>query len=150
MTNRKQSIEEFLESMNSFKRNMEFRGIDSPSSPRITPSQWGVIMLIVQRSEVSVKDVSQALHISSSAATQLVDGLVESGYVTRKEYAKDRRKVVLTLSKKTKTQVEKMKGRMVEKFLTMFELLTDKEFEQFFTLNKKITDSFLKKSLSKK
>ncbi len=132
--------------MGSLRRNMAFRDTDSTKTPRITPSQWGVVMLIGQRGATSVKEVADALHIRSSAVTQLVDGLVESGYVERKEHAKDRRAVVLTLSKKTKNQVEKMKGHMVKKFLEMFEVLSDKEFDQFCTLHRKIAQRFSSKN----
>ena len=136
--------------MESFKRNMALRGIESPITPRITPSQWGVIMLIGQREKVSVKEVANTLQISSSAATQLVDGLVKSGYVMREEHTEDRRTVVLTLSKKTQKQIEKMKSGMVQKFLEMFEVLTDKEFEQFFFLHKKIAQRFSEDNSPKK
>ena len=150
MTNRKQKIEELVESMSSFKRNMAFRGIGEHKAPKITPSQWGVLMLIGQSSEVSVKEVASILHISSSATTQLVDGLVKNGYVIRKEQIKDRRAVVLTLSQKTKNQFEKMKTQMIQSFLGIFEALTDKEFNQFCFLHKKIAQGFLKKNKANK
>ena len=145
MTNRKRQIEELLEGMASMKRNMPFRGIESNKMPRITPSQWGVVMLMGQRGKASIKEVADALHMTSSAVTQLVDGLVENGYVEREERAEDRRGVVLTLSKKTKSQIEKMKGQMVKKFLEVFEVLTDEEFDQFCALQKKISTRFSSK-----
>ncbi len=146
MTDRKQQMEELVESLGSLRRNMSSRGIDSMKTPRITYSQWGVVMLIGQRGAISVKEAADTLRIRSSAVTQLVDGLVESGYVERKEHAKDRRAVILTLSKKTKSQVEKMKGHMVKKFLEMFEVLSDKEFDQFCTLHRKIAQRFSSKN----
>ena len=100
-------------------------------------------MLIIQRGKVSVKEVAQTLHVSSSATTQLVDGLVKSGYVKREEDAKDRRTVVLSLSQKTKKRVEEMKKQMVQKFLKVFEVLTDKEFNQFCILHAKVAQRFL-------
>jgi len=146
MTNRKQQIEELVESMGSLKRNMTSCGIDSTKTPRITPSQWSVVMLISQRGVTSVKELADALNIRSSAVTQLVDGLVENEYVERKEHAEDRRAVALTLSKKTKNQVEKMRVHMVKKFLEMFDILNDKEFDQFCNLHKKIAQRFLNKN----
>lgn len=135
-----------MEAMRSLKQSRIFRRTHFSKLPRITPSQWGVLMLIEQCGKSSVKDVAHALHISSSAATQLVDGLVESGYVEREKYAKDRRAVVLTLSKKTEKQVGKMKKQMSQKFLEIFEVLSDKEFTQYCALNKKIVQRFLNKN----
>ena len=142
MKNRKPQIEELLEGMSAMRRNMSFRGLETSKMPRITPSQWGVVMLIGQRGSASIKEVATALHMTSSAVTQLVDGLVENGYVERVERAEDRRLVTLTLSKKTKNQLDKMKGHMVKRFLETFEVLTDDEFDQFCILQKKLSQKF--------
>lgn len=143
MTNRKQKIEELMENFQSLRRTMVFQATPSMKIPRITPSQWGVLMFIEQRVESTVKDVARALGITSSAATQLIDGLVVSGYVTRGTQAKDRRVVILTLSKTTKVQVDKMKKEGLQKILKFFEVLSDKEFNQYVVLNKKIVERLL-------
>lgn len=106
--------------------------------PGVTPSQLGVLMVLEEQDAVSVKEVASMLGITSSAATQLVDGLVAGGYVMRSENKNDRRKMVLTLSSTTKKQVNKMKEDMTKKFLGLFEVLTDDEFDQFLMLHDKI------------
>jgi DNA-binding MarR family transcriptional regulator len=145
MINRKQKVKELLENFQSLRRSMAFHAPGALNIPRITPSQWGVLMFVEQKSKSSVKDVAKALGITSSAATQLIDGLVASGYMVRETPEKDRRTVVLTLSKKTKAQVDKMKKEGLRKFLYLFEVLNDKEFGQYILLNKKIVDKLLKK-----
>ncbi len=138
MTNRKQKVEELLTDLRSLRHTMKFRMAGSARTPRITPSQWGALMLIEERGESTVKDLANALGISSSAATQLVDGLVSNGYVVRKVHVEDRRSVTLTLSKKTVAQVEKIKKQSLQKFLKFFAVLSDREFDQYIALNKKI------------
>jgi len=113
--------------------------------PRITPSQWGVLMFLKQHGESTLKDVAEAFNITSSAATQLVNGLVDSKYVMRKESEKDRRTIRLTLSKRTKNQVARMKDAGIEHLSKLFDMLNDKEFDQFISLNNKIIERFLKK-----
>lgn len=144
MINRKEKIEDLLQNFLSVKRIMAFHSSSAVKLPRITPSQWGVLMFVKQHSGSTVKDVAKALSISSSATTQLVDGLVESGYLLRELPIKDRRTVILTLSKKTTIQVNKMKKEGLEKFLKFFEVLNDREFSQYILLNQKIVDSLLK------
>lgn len=124
---------------------MAFRMPGSLNMPRITPSQWGVLMLIEQQGKSTVKDVAKALGVTSSAATQLIDGLVTNEYLVRETSIVDRRTVTLTLSKKSKNQVEKMKKHALEKFLKIFEALNDAEFNQYFTLNKKLIQGSLSK-----
>jgi DNA-binding MarR family transcriptional regulator len=145
MNDRKQKIEELLTGLRSLRRPMAFKMSGSLKMPRITPSQWGVLMLIEQQKESTVKDVAKSLAITSSAATQLVDGLVKSGYLVRETHPEDRRTVTLTLSKKSRNQVEKMKKQALEKFLKIFQVLSDKEFDQYFALNKKIVEGSMPK-----
>ena len=145
MTDRKQKIEELIENLHSLKRAMVFGASSDMNIPRITPSQWGVLMFIEQRDGTTVKDIANTLKITSSAATQLVDGLVVNRYVVRKNSESDRRTVILTLSKNTKMQVDKMKKQALEKFLNFFDVLNDKEFNQYILFNKKIVEKILKK-----
>lgn len=139
---RREKIEELLESFHSLRRCTVFRGASSADVPRITPSQWNALMFIEHHKKSTVKEVADALGITSSASTQLVNGLAKNGYVVRNMGAEDRRVVVLSLSKKTKDHVEKMKKISVQKFLEVFKVLSDKEFEQYCILNKKIIRGF--------
>jgi DNA-binding MarR family transcriptional regulator len=145
MNNRKQKIEELIENFHSLRRKMMFHASGNTKLPRITPSQWGVLMFIEQQGKSTVKDVARALSITSSATTQLIDGLVASKYIMRETSIKDRRTVILTLSKNTKTQVDKMKKEGLRKFIKLFEVLNDKELDQYILLNKKIVEINLKK-----
>jgi DNA-binding MarR family transcriptional regulator len=137
MTDRRLKIRELMEGMHSLRRGMHFGKLHSGKKPHITPSQWGVVMLISHK-ESTVKEVALSLGITSSAATQLIDGLVESGYVIRRENMEDRRRVTLALSPKTKKKIEKMREKGIERFLKFFDALDDKEFDTYMRLNKKI------------
>lgn len=134
-----------MESMRALRRHSAFHSASHATLPRITPSQWGAILTIEELGESTVKDVADALGITSSAATQLINGLVDNGYVLRTASKKDRRTVLLKLSKKTKVHVAQMKKQLVRKFLKLFEVLNEKEFSQYLALNKKIAERFSKK-----
>jgi DNA-binding MarR family transcriptional regulator len=138
MTDRKQKVEALLADFRVLRRSMAFRMAVPGNVPRITPSQWGVLMSIEEHGESTIKDVAKALRISSSAATQLVDGLVASGYLIKESSTKDRRIVRLTLSKKTKAKVDRMKKHALQRFLKIFGVLSDAEFNRYIALNKKI------------
>jgi len=145
MIPRKQKVEALMENIHSMRRHMTFRSTGSREMPRITPSQWGALMVIEQHGGSTLKDMAESLVITSSAATQLVDGLVASGYVTRGTSTEDRRAITLTLSKKTEVHITKMKKQIVQEFLNFFAVLNDTELDQFLVLNKKIVAGFLKK-----
>ncbi len=144
MNLREQKVAELMEDFHSLKHSMAFKPLRNTTAPRITPSQWGVLMMIGRHIGSTVKDVASCLGITSSAATQLVDGLVKSGYVLRQPNKKDRRTVQLMLPKKTEVQMEKMKKQFLRKFVGLFEVLDDQEFDLYLKLNKKITNTFKK------
>ncbi|MFZ2522982.1 MAG: MarR family winged helix-turn-helix transcriptional regulator [Minisyncoccia bacterium] len=145
MNNRERKVKELMEGFQSLSHSIAFSPVGTGKIHRITPSQWGVLMMIEDRKESTVKDVANVFNITSSAATQLVDGLVNNGHVIREEHAEDRRQVALTLSKNTKTQMEKMKKQFSEHVLKLFEVLSDKEFNQFVFFHKKIFERHLNK-----
>lgn len=135
-----------MESFHSLRRHEAFRGGHPTELPGVTPAQRGVLLHLVHSGEeTTVKNVANALGITSSAATQLIDGLVAHGYVLRETNPADRRRVCLMLSKEVRLQVGKIKKHMLQKFLKLFEALDDKEFSQYLLLNKKIVNRFSKK-----
>lgn len=117
------------------------------NGPRITPAQWGVVMFIRNRTTCTVKDIAQTFSITSSAATQLVDGLVKSGYVKRQTDAKDRRAVALTLSKTMRDHVAAMKRMATREFMRLFKVLSEKEFNQYCALSRKIVQGLSRRTL---
>lgn len=145
MASRKQKVEALLSDLRSLRRALAFRMTGPAHIPRITPAQWGALMLVEQAGTSAVKDVAKALGVTSSAATQLVDGLVAGGYLTRKTHTKDRRIATLTLSKRSSEQVARMKKHALARFLKIFAVLTDAEFDRYLALTKKIVRRFLLK-----
>ena len=114
---------------------------DRAAKTRISPTQWMALRIVSHNPECTVKTISGKMQISSSAATQLVDKLVENGYVIRKENAGDRREVTLSLADKTGSEVESLKKQALERVNKVFEALDDSELEKFVELLKKISDN---------
>jgi MarR family transcriptional regulator, organic hydroperoxide resistance regulator len=100
----------------------------------ITYSQWLVLNLVRKNNRISIKDIAALLDITSSAATQTVDGLVNRGLVSRKRSRTDRRVLEITLSKKS---VEHLK-RCFSKASLVFDVLNNDELMQYCRLTGKI------------
>jgi len=91
MANRKKMIEEIMATFHAMRNKMHVTLMQSGHRDSITHSQLFVLAIIEKCHDIGIKEISKKLNISSSAATQLVDGLVENGYVVRKADAADRR-----------------------------------------------------------
>ena len=61
-------------------------------------SQVKMLFLLEDGGEHSVKEIATHLGLSVPAASRAVDGLVERGFVTRRESAEDRRSRIVALS----------------------------------------------------
>jgi len=61
-------------------------------------SQVKMLFLLEDGGEHSVKEIAAYLVLSLPAASRAVDGLVERGFVTRRESAEDRRSRIVALS----------------------------------------------------
>jgi DNA-binding MarR family transcriptional regulator len=146
MTNRKQHIEAILANMNAIKRTLMTQGLaKNRGSARITPSQWTVLAMVMRKESNSIKDVATGLGVTSSATTQLVDELVNKGFLTRHASARDRRTLSLALSLKYRKKMGDMRAKSMKQLGGMFDALTDKELAQYAALNKKVAESIINK-----
>src|SRR3989338_7062018 len=66
----------------------------------LPPSQWVVLFLISEHEEMTTKEIAQLLGMTSSAVTQLVNGLVKKQYLERQDASHDRRIVRIRLTEK--------------------------------------------------
>lgn len=140
---RKQLIEEIMASINVMKNKMHAKILQNSFKHNITHSQWFVLSIIQEHRKISVKEISKILGISSSATTQLIDGLAENHYVERKTDARDRRFLQLCLSKKGQKSIFIMKARYVKTMENLFHGLTDEELTMYLVLHKKILAQIL-------
>lgn len=145
MSTREQLIEEILHSFHAIRNITKTRALHLGHQNHITHSQWFVLTLTQHFKKRSIKDIAQALEMSSSAATQLVNGLVQAGLVTRQEDPEDRRLVQLELSPKGKKHLAATKEKRIAEMAEIFDALTDKELEEFVRLHKKVLSKFLHK-----
>lgn len=144
MPKRKQLIEQIMADINAMKYKMHFAIMRKDAKKRVTHSQWFVVCLIEQHKNLGVKEISNMLGITSSATTQLIDGLVKSGYVKRKTNTKDRRSLQIELSSKGKKHIKEMKRHVAKAMERFFKPLSDRELKMYNELHKKILTSFNK------
>jgi DNA-binding MarR family transcriptional regulator len=64
----------------------------------VAPSQLQLLHLIREQQPVSLKTLANDMRLTPGAITQLVEGVVQSGYVTRSESRTDRRITVVSLT----------------------------------------------------
>lgn len=104
----------------------------------LTHAQWIALWVIRDNEGVGIKKIAEVLGVSSSAATQMVDDLESHNFVTRKTSETDKRVLIISLTEKAEQQFEEMHRERIRTFSTLFDALSEDEFNQYVSLNKKI------------
>jgi len=71
----------------------------------VSMPQLGILMQLHYRGNCAVGDIGERFDITNAAASQLVDKLVQSGFIQREEDPHDRRAKLLNLTEKGKELV---------------------------------------------
>lgn len=87
-----------------------------PATGATTFAQMRVLWVLEQRHSAALHELARNLGITSSAATELVDRLVERGYVRRVQSDEDRRRVVLGLLPKGRRLVAQLTAQRRARF----------------------------------
>ncbi len=103
-----------------------------------TPSQWCALAFLYEHPDLTIKDIAKHMHCSSSAATQIVDGLVDKKSVERKVHPKDKRSTCLCLSKTMKRDMQRLHKQKLQNLSQLFYSLTDAEVAQFAQTTQKL------------
>ena len=140
MVDRKKIIEEITESLYLIKRKVASDMHFLFHEMQITHPQWIVLQQVRKKGMISIKYLSHVLQMTSSAATQIVNGLVKKGLLVRKRNKEDRRMLNIELSETAYNQFELMKDRRVSAVTTLFDSLDDEDLIKYLEINKKIAE----------
>jgi len=137
MLNRKKLIGEIASDFFLLKRRM-MSGHKHPLRHKITPSQGQLMFILIKHKDMNTSEIAKLMGITTSAATQLIDGLVQHGFVIRESSDEDRRAYKIKISDSAKEHMDKMKAEGLERMAKIFEVLEDDELNKLFELSHKI------------
>jgi len=120
-------------------------GLQAAHSAQSIPfGQRSALFMIAKHQTVSVKQLAQGLCISSGAATQHLDALVDAGLVVRGSDPLDRRGVVITLSDEGKLLFAKLLKERLELVAKLFDDVSDKDLELLVGIIEKLPEKVKK------
>ncbi len=136
--NREQQIQQYFETIICLNRSIRAGKRNPLKKTGINRAQFGLFFLIARNGKLSVKEIAGNLGVTSSAATQMINGLVKSEIVERVVDEKDRRVVIVQFSEKGRKQFENFKSGHLEKVNEMLKVLNNQELDQLLQLTMKI------------
>ena len=109
-------------SMRGWSHHAKASGLSMP--------QFSILMQMYYRGACGLSEISERFEITSAAASQHVDNLVQAGLIERTEDPHDRRAKNIRLSAKGKSMIEKGIGERYRWIEQLAEGLNEKERER--------------------
>jgi len=142
--NQKELLMDVIEDLMLLRRKMmqmrDCGGVSHHHASKPTRAQMGVLFMLEHTGSLNLKEIAAHMQTTSSAATQLINGLVESGYIARNEEKGDRRMIALTLTESGKKKMNEMKKAHVEHLAKILSPLTNAELKQWQSIQHKIIE----------
>jgi DNA-binding MarR family transcriptional regulator len=138
MDDRRKLIEKNIESIYAIRHKLAAEIHFFFKEIQITHSQWLVLHLVKKNKIINIKDLAKLLNITSSATTQIVNGLVNKELLVRKRNPDDRRTLKIELSEKSKNQFDLIKNKSFKTLSSLFDVLDNDELVKYCELNDKI------------
>jgi len=107
----------------------------------LSHAQAGVLFLVLTHKKVTSKAIAEYLGISKSAATQLVDPLLDKGLLNRQIDPTDRRIGWLSLSPTGKQKLKELQKHKFAGLRSNLEVLSTTELRTLYKLHKKMADA---------
>ena len=148
MSDRKHAISKILNSFQIIRRALLQQVARQQScqdnEDNVSLAQQMTLLTVAARGAISVKDIAKARMISSSAATQVVNSLVDKGLLIRSQDAQDRRATVVTLGPRYQRLMAAHTENVTTYLTPVFDALTGEELQEYERLNRKLVDSLHK------
>lgn len=138
--NRQQRIESIFNNFHAIKRAHSHGSRFSRRHFGVTMTQASVLMLLMHEGRKTMSEVASELGVSRGAATQLLDGLIEKGFIERTVDEADRRVAYVEMSRHGIRHLKQVRRGGMEHITGLFDLLTDEELEQIESITIKLAE----------
>ncbi len=138
--NREQHIEAIFKNFHTIKRAYSHGSRFSHRHFGVTMTQASVLMLLMHEGPKTMSEVAETLGVSKSAATQLLNSLIDKDFVERTQDENDRRVAYVALSRHGVRHLKQVRRRGVGRMARLFDLLTDEELTQIETITAKLVE----------
>ena len=97
-------------------------------------NQFGVLCVLMDTQGLTITDINRQLNISKQQMTNIIDKLVSAGYVSKEPDPVDRRRLVITISRKGKKLLEDHMEQFRQRFESHAQNLTRDERQELATI----------------
>lgn len=141
MKTKQETLSNLFESLSLMHRALLTHKHSSLQKLGMTRPQIELLFYLDRHGEVTMKEITPLMHVTSSAMTQLVEGLVKLHYVIRAHDSMDRRVVKIHLTKQGAKRLHAFRESLFEQMALRLKGLSDQELKTMSELARKIADN---------
>ena len=108
----------------------------------LTPAQMHAIEILGHKESLRMKELAQKLGVTTGTLTVMVDRLEQNGLILREPHEKDRRSIMIVLTKKGQKYFEEHHKLHLELTREITSSLNEDETKQFYTFIEKLVSLF--------
>lgn len=135
---REDLIQEIVENLVRSQRPVNFAGWQKIG---FSHAQMGMLFMLSYHKSLQIKQISEYLGISKSAASQMIVPLIRKGLVSRQVDPQDRRIAHLSLSPKAADLIKKLHKAKYAGFRTRLEGLSADELRRLAEISRKLASA---------
>lgn len=137
---RTELIEAIFASMQSLHRNgiSKFHALIGQHD--ITPSQLELLFVVQAQPVINVKDLAAKMQLTPGGITQLVEGLVQNGYVHREQAPNDRRVTNIIISREGSQKLADLQLHRLNIMRKIMQSLTTEELQVMLRVQEKMLE----------
>ena len=87
----------------------------------LTLAQLNAVRAVRDRGEVTIKVLAKALNVSAPSASTMVDRLVEMGVLAREQSSRDRREVLVRISRNVSDEIDAIEEDFLKSLIELME-----------------------------
>lgn len=131
-------VEELTDILMSLQRCMMMNLTEELTRGRLSFPQFFLLGYLMTHATISMTEIATWMNHTTAAATGMVDRLECLGYVERWRGDKDRRKVLVKITKKGESLVSLIRKDIIQNLSKMMGILTTEEQETWLNIYRKI------------
>jgi DNA-binding MarR family transcriptional regulator len=135
---RSEAITELMTHIGGIKRSLQNHSYSCGDGSSLTSGQLSLLFAIKHHGPISAQDLANRLALTPGAVSQVVDGLLASGYLNRVPRADSRHTLDLSLTPIGATKVTAIEHKRHAIIEQTTEELTDTELQTFASIMQKI------------
>ena len=136
---RENAINNILHYIGGLRHKIFFPMKEAISHLDISLTEMYIMRSIIKHQGISVKELAEKMKVTSSAMTQVIDKLMNKGYVLRTKSEEDARYLILSISDKGMEMIKIIKREHFPLYKKIFDSLTDEELISLETILDKIS-----------